>query len=165
MSEKASPPVVRTKAAGRVSDTLERFAEFYKKNNPGFECRWIFDPQHKPELSAKMGRLATGYKTIFFKDLGNAEELQALGMSGKPDDEIRVADVVLMGIPAALKQAAEKENVLRAQEQARSVDRAYHDALNAANAGLPERHRSRAIGRSVIEEREFEFDIEQREGE
>jgi hypothetical protein len=163
MNQRFSPPVVRTRSAGRVSETLEKFAELYKKTNPGMDCRYVFDPQNKPELSGKMARLAMGYRPVFFKDLGDGAELQLLGFAGSADQEVRVADTVLMGIAASDKREMEQENVDRAMEQTRSIDRNYHSAMDAVNEKLSEQHRSRPIGRSVIEEREFEFDYEQRE--
>lgn len=163
MSE-ARIPMVKTRRAGRVTTSLETLAEAYRKNNAEMDCRYVYDPQHKPELSNVLSRLSQGYAPVKGKDLG-AEMMERASL--KEEDTVRVADLVLMGIPAAEKRELEKEIAEANQEQIRSIDRNFREAIEgiAVEGRDGSTHRSRAVGRSVIEEKEFEFDYTQRTGE
>ncbi len=152
---------VRTRPAGRVSQTLETLAAAYREANPGRDCRWVYDPKTKPELSNVMSRTAEGYSKVLPSELGN------LNMPGLDleEREVRVADVILMGVDERLRQELMRDRANLAVEQAKTIDRNYYSAIEAAGAGLDDRHKPRPRGRSVIEEREHTYDVEQRTGE
>lgn len=158
-----SPPAVRARKAGRVSDTLEHFAEVYRKENPQMDCRYVYDPEHKKDLSNVMARMAEGYRKVKVLDLGEGFNAEDLGMGDS--DDIRVGDLVLMGIGKEEREAllAEKERL--AKEQRELIDSQFQGAMASANEGLSQKHRARPIGSSMIEEREFSFDYTQKESE
>lgn len=170
MSDRVAPRISARKR-GRVTNTLEMFATQFKKNNPEKDCRWIYDPISKPELSGVMGRMAQGYRVVYGKDLGDETMLEVSGL--KADEKIRVGDVVLMGVPIAVRDELREDNRMAAAEQLSKIDQDFYQNIQSIDKGgkesadtnLESRHRPRPIGRSVIEEREFEFDIEQRTGE
>lgn len=155
-------PKVRTQTPGRVSSTLEKIADAYRNEHPQMEPRWIYDPAHKPELSGTTGRLAMGYQSVTWGELAGTP-LPRPPKAGD-DDPVRVADVVLMAISSEEKREIERENAERAAEQLRSVDRDYYEAIESLGDNLAEVHKPRPRGRAVIEEREFSFDYEQKEG-
>lgn len=151
-------PEVRVAAKGRVSQMLDSLAEIYQKANPGRGCRWVYSPLHKPELSHVLGRRAEGYQPVMAKELG--EDIP--GMNS--EEQVRIADTILMSIEKEVQEAIQAELNERAAEQARAVDRAFYEAQDEVEAAAPggEVHRSKARGRAVIEERSLEYDEEQR---
>ena len=157
-SDEPRVPEVTVASKGRVGQMLDSLADMYKKENPGRGCRWVYSPLHKPELSHVLGRMAQGYQSVLVTELGNAIP----GM--KEEEEVRISDLVLMSIPAAIQKQIQAELNERAAEQARAVDRAFYEEQDKVEAEAPggEVHRSPARGRAVIEERTLEYDEEQR---
>lgn len=155
-------PVVRTRSRGQVSSVLHRYADEYREKHPGREVRYVYDPVHKPELSGVLGRQAMGYEKVTLGDIG---------MASTSDEEVkpvRVGDLILMSVDKETRDEAKKELRDRATEQRLSVDRSYRDAIDQAaeDAGAQKlghsREPMRPIGRASIDEREKEYEFEQR---
>lgn len=171
-TEEQRIPRVSTRKRGRVNNTLERIAQVFIENNPGWTCRWTYDPTHKPELSKVMSKMAEGYRCVKSEELQDEEAVELLGL--EEGARVRVADVVLMKISA--EDAAEIKADVRqtADDQRNKIDREYYANINAISMGgedednpnrrLDARHKPRPMGRAVIEEREFEYDLEQPTG-
>jgi hypothetical protein len=152
-------PQIRAGRRGRVSTSLESIAERWREAHPSQDCRWIYDPPSKPELSNLDSRAADGYRPV------TRGELDPSTPPARRDEYVRIADVVFCTIPGEAKRSLEQERVDLAREQALSVDRKYHEEISQLGAGMSEKHRPKGLGRVVIEEREFEYDREQRTGE
>lgn len=161
--KKEAPAVVRVRSRGQVSQALERFAEMYRNNYPERDVRYVYDPTHKPELSGIMGRQALGYQIVTYGELGLVDEKEGVA----EDQTVRVGDLVLMSVDKDTKQALRDEREELARDQMKKVNREfYHEVEEEARKRTPRDHSgpgSRPIGRAVIEERSFEYDIEQRE--
>ncbi len=155
-SERRNPPVVRARQAGKVSGTLESIAELFRKNNPGRVPRWVYDPKHRPDLSNVLSRLSSGYRKVEIDELGDeAPDLRSEG-------EVRVGDLILMSISQEDRLELEKEMARRNEEQKKSVERSFYEAIDSIHVDKQtERTRARPRGRSVIEEKEFIFNVEQ----
>lgn len=158
-----SAPNVRVRSRGQVSGILEMYAAAYRKRYPERAVRYVYDPEHRKELSGVLGRMAQGYQLVTFGELD-------LGVAGfKDEDTVRVSDLVLMSIPAEEKEELVAERQSYATEQRRSVEREYYQKIEqAANENSNPNHTrpgATPIGRASIQEREFEYDIEQRSGD
>lgn len=153
-------PVVRVSSRGQVSQALERLAAMYREQFPEREVRYVYDPTHKPELSGVMGREASGYELVYYRELGE-------GVKEDPEKVVRVGDLVLMSIEADKKQALRDERAEWARSRAEAVQRKfYEEAQIAAKSGTPSHHSGpaiRAIGSAKIEEKVHEYDVQQRE--
>jgi hypothetical protein len=161
MRGELAPIRVKAAPAGRISMTLESIAAAFKGANSGTDCRWVYDPHTKPELSNVTSRQADGYVIVRAKDLG-----PDIPHGMEPDQPIRVADTVLMAIPEKAKMLLEKERSDSAKDAIQSIDRTYYQAIEEMEIpGAESKHRPSPIGRTVIEEREFQYDVEQRTGE
>lgn len=167
-----SVPRVTARRAGRVTTTLNTLADAYRSANPSMDCRWVYDPVHKPELSGVMGRMAEGYRKVYGKDLTNGEVTEAIGL--KPDEPIRVGDSVLMGITRVERSELKSQVDEYARDAVQSIDHKFYAAIEGIKEGglvdgeaspLSDKHRPKPMGRSIIEEREFEFDYTQKTGE
>lgn len=160
MSKKNKPPAVRTRSRGQVSSTLSRFATMYRERYPDRRVRWVYDPEHKPELSGVLGRQSQGYEMVTKK------HIEVASTSDEEDQPVRVGDLVLMSIDKESKDAVRKENRLRAEEQRKGVDRKYREQIKevaeAAEAKDHSRAPMRPVGRASIIEKEKEYEIEQR---
>lgn len=158
---KKKTPSIRVKARGRISGLMDQLGEAYRKRHSDRDCRWVYAPTHKPELSNVLSRRAQGYEEVCICDLPEAEGLMA-GLS--PDDVVRVADTVLMSIEAELREMFKKELHSDAVEQGNRVERKYYEELRAAEeeAKAGGKHIATPRGRVVIEEKELEYEYEQR---
>ena len=154
-------PSITVKARGRINSVLDQLGQLYRERNLDRDCRWVYAPTHKPELSNVLGRRASGYIEVTLKDLPEAKDL----MQGlNPDDVVRVGDLVLMSIEAELREIFKKEAHDAAAEQGSRVGRAYYEKLMEEERAGPDGkvHRATGKGAVTIEEKEFEYDIEQR---
>lgn len=152
------PPRVEVRNRGKVSATLEGIAEEFQKDNPELKCRWVYSPEHKPDLSNVIGRKAQGYRVVVGKDSSMATEMLGL----EPDEKVRVGDVILMAIPLDEYREIEADLRARAEAEKDRVSHEYYEATERiATAGMRPEHKPRPRGRAVIEERDFEFEVEQ----
>lgn len=162
MAERA-PKRIRARSRGRVTSTLEVYAERYRERFPERDCRWVYDPTHRPELSNVMSREADGYERVTLGDLGMDENPE---QSGKL---VRVSDLILMGIDKELRMELAQERDQLARDQREMIQREFYDSTEkSAAAAHKEGHArppSRPIGSVSIEEKEFEYDVEQRQGD
>ncbi len=157
MSPKSDIPKVTVAGRGRINSMMNRLASMYVELNPDRAVRWVYSPMHRPELSTVLGRRAQGFAPVLVEDLH--EEIPGM----KPDEEVRVGDLILMSIEKEARDEMRAELKERALEQARSVDRAYYDSLTAETVSPSgEVHRARPRGRSVIEELEHSYELKQR---
>jgi len=160
----AKSPSINVRARGRINAVLDQLGQLYKEKYPDRDCRWVYAPTHKPELSNVLGRRAQGYVEVKLGELEDAGDLMpGLG----PDDVVRVADVVLMSIEAEVRDMFKEDLHEAAKEQGERVGRKYYEALMEEEAMGPGGTRHVAVGRgqASIEEREFEYEIEQRTSE
>lgn len=159
---KKEAPVVRVRSRGQISGTLERFAAMYEQRYPEKATRYVYDPSHKPELSGVMGRQAMGYEVVTWGEIGIVGDDRR-----KEEDPVRVGDLVLMGVDKEIKEKLRAERRQWAKDQTESVQRKFYEEIEKeAESKTPGHHRSpvaRPLGRAVIEERDFEYDIQQRE--
>jgi hypothetical protein len=154
-------PSITVKARGRINSVLDQLGALYRGRNPDRDCRWVYAPTHKPELSNVLGRRASGYVEVRLVDLPEAKDL----MQGlNPDDVVRVGDLVLMSIEAELREIYKKEAHDTAAEQGSRVGRKYYESLmNEERAGPDGKaHKATGKGAVTIEEKTFEYDVEQR---
>lgn len=154
-------PLVRTKASGKVNRVLEGLAQMFKDNNPTVDCRWVYHPEHKKELSNVIARRSEGYQHVQMDELGDGVRDLVDG------DEVRVGDVVLMKISRVERGELKDELAERALDQSRSVESSFHESIAGTQVYGPDgrRHEARPRGSARIEEREFEIDQEQRTSE
>ena len=166
LSQKPQPraervPSVRTRHPGKVNRILEGIAQMFKGNNPTMDCRWVYHPEHKKELSNVIARKYEGYQHVEMSDLGeDAADL----VDG---DEVRVGDVVLMKISLIERGELFDELNTRAREQSESVEGNFYEDQKGVHVTGPDgqTHEARARGHTRIEEREFTIDREQRTSE
>ena len=162
--ETAKRPSVRVRARGRVSSLMDQLGELYRSQHEGRDCRWVYAPSHKPELSNVMSRRAQGYVEVTFTELPEATDLmRGLG----PDDAVRVGDVILMSIEAELRDIFKQELQEDALEQGKRVERSYYDEISKLEDMGPDgkAHRSTPRGSVDISVKELEFEYEQRTSE
>lgn len=161
MANRKQPPVVRARSRGQISGALERYAGLYRRQYPDREVRYVYDPEHKPELSGILARQASGYEIV------TNGEIEATGRGLKADDPVRVGDLVLMSIPKEEKEREEAYRHSQAKEQLKRVDRDfYHEVGEAGNSAQKPGHKGppmRPVGSSKTEERELTYEVEQRE--
>lgn len=151
-------PHIRMKAAGKVDRTLEGIASLFRGNNPGMTCRWVYHPEHKGELSNILSRRAEGYSMVGTDELG--ADAKGLLLS---DDEVRVADVVLMKISIVEQKELRDELAAMALDQTRSVNEKFHEAVSETVAGgVDTEHHGQPRGKVTIQERTHEYDFDQR---
>ena len=159
-------PSIRVRAKGRISGLLDQLGASYRERFPDRDCRWVYAPTHKPELSNTLSRRASGYVDVCIVDLPEAGDLMP-GLS--PDDVVRVGDVVLMSIEAELRKIFADEAHEDAMEQGKRVEREYHEGIDRLGdeAGKDSRgHRYvRPRGHASVEVKEHEYEYEQRSGE
>lgn len=154
-------PRVRVRNRGVVSGSLDGFAERYREQFPDRDCRWAYDPGHKPELSTLMAREADGYRLVRWEELG---------LDGKKEGEsVRVADLVMVSISKREKMAIVADKMAAAREQRERVQREfYEEQEKQASANKPDHHARNPIkpmGSVSIIEKEHQYDVEQRGGE
>lgn len=154
-------PRVRTRHPGKVNRILEGLAQMFKDHNGEWDCRWVYHPEHKKELSNVIARKSEGYQHVALTDLGDDITDFIDG------DEVRVGDVVLMKISRVEREELKEELAERAQEQSNSIDSGFYEEVEGVETRSKsgEVHRARPRGRTVIEERDLEIDQEQRSSE
>jgi hypothetical protein len=125
------------------------------------DCRFVYDPPTRKELSNVSGRLADGYRVVRVKDLGS----EAPPGMNDPEEIVRVSDVILMCVSKQERLEMQQEKVDLAQDQMKQVDRKFHDALKSmeVEGAKTERHRPRPVGRASITEVDYEYERLQRE--
>jgi len=148
-------PQVDSKKAGHVGKTLEGIALAYKQKHPDRECRWVYSPLHRGELSNVMTKRSQGYKPVMVKDVGMLDGFN-------PEDQMRVGDLVLMAIHQETHKKLEEEVKERADEQLKQVEREYYDQIQNLDVRDGQDPRMRPAGRAVIEERDHEYEHKQR---
>lgn len=162
--KKPAVPKVRARNRGTITSTLERYREAYVAQHPGKMARYVYHPEHKPELSKVLERQAAGYQLVKFGHLGI--ELPE-GIS--KDANVRVADLVLMSVDKEVAQQLAAENLRNAQQQMTSVQSKYYSDIEQVAEGHrnPEHQRpgARPIGSAAIATKDFEYNIEQRGGD
>lgn len=150
-------PNIRVRSKGRINGMLEHLGEMFRKNNPGWDCRWVYSPSHRPELTNVIARKAEGYQDVYAKELG----IEVPGIHA--DEVVRVGDVILMKLPAEEREAKKQELAEAAQDAAKSVDRRFYESIEEISTpGMTEEHRPRPRGRSVIEERDHHYEVDQK---
>lgn len=154
-ARKAAAPVTRVKSAGRINRRLEQLADLYTALNPGRAVRWVYDPQHKPDMSNLLSRQIDGYEIILVKDLG--ESIALPGM--KPDEPARVGDTVMMSIAEDVVKSMRADLDQAASDEMTRVETEFHDAIDeVTHVKGGKEYRTRPMGRSIIEE--VERDVE-----
>lgn len=157
--KRPNPPHTKVKSAGKVSRRLETLAAKYKQNNPGRDCRWVFNPTHKPELSNVLDRTIDGYQQVKVSELG--EDIAALLPGLKSEDLVQVGDLALMSIDADVRAGFQRDLAKAAREELSRVNEEfYHTVEEEMAKGVAPEHRARPRGRSVIEEVEREIDVD-----
>lgn len=149
-------PLVNVRSAGKISQTLEGVAKEFRRLYPDQECRWVFHSMSKPELSNVIGRMAEGYSIVnpeAFKD-------SPYPISAFIDEKkhIRLADTVLMKIPAAQRDANRTERQRMANEQLSQVQEKFRHGISQTREG---RHSAEARGGLKFEERDHDLSYEQ----
>jgi hypothetical protein len=149
-------PRVTVASRGKISQTLEGVANAYRKKFPDRDCRWVFHSVRKPELSNVMSRNAEGYSLVKAEDLKDTEV--PIGNFVDAEGLIRVADVVLMGIPAGQRAVNARERQRLADAQINRVSDAFNAAMESVKQGS---HRSEARGAVKMQVKEHNLDYEQ----
>lgn len=150
-------PLVSTSNSGRINTMMDNLSNMYESQNSGMKCRWVYSPEHRSDLSNVLTRRAQGYLPVVLKDMG-----QDIPGFIKPDDPIRVGDVVLMGVATEVAELLKSEIAERARNQVDAVEAGYYESTESMSDGHRGEHRARPRGRSVIEERDLVVDQEQR---
>lgn len=152
---KATAPVTRVKSAGRINKRLEQLADLYTAKHPGRIVRWVYDPQHKPDMSNVLSRQIDGYEVILVKDLGDAVALPGM----KPDEPARVGDTIMMSIAEDVVKGMRADLDKAASDEMTRVEQEFHTSIEEVShvKGGKEYH-TRPMGRSLIEE--VERDVE-----
>ena len=151
-------PEVRSTVPGKVNRTLEGLGERYKTLFPDRDCRWVYSPQHRPELSNVIARKAEGYRKVKTEEIDmDLEDLES-------GDNVRVGDVILMSIPREEREGLIAERQEIADEQTRSTERSYYEeseAMFAEARTQGDESSGRPKGRSKTEVRTLEYDVNQ----
>lgn len=137
---------------------MRQLADLYLENSEGKDVRWVYSPQHKPDLSNVLSRQADGYRLVKVEDLG--EDLEHIVPGLEPDEPVRVGDVVLMSIAADVRQGIFAELQARAVAERDRVEENFYAAIEEIEASKDE-YQPRARGRSVIEEVEREVEVDE----
>ena len=147
-------PKVTSSSRGKISATLEGVADEYKRLYPDLEVRWVFHSARKPELSNVISRMAEGYSMVDPKDFK--------GYPIEPfideKDSVRLADVVLMKIPAGQRKVNRIERQRLADSQLSQVKEGFHDAMSQVSAG---RHQATPRGGIKLEEKDHDLNYTQ----
>jgi hypothetical protein len=143
---------------GRMNRRMKQLSDLYIGQNPGKATRWVYSPAHKPDLSNVLSRQADGYQVVYNKDLGSDFAASLPGL--KPEEPVRIGDVVLMSIAAEVQKAFQAELDQLAKGEMQRVEQEFHHSIeDIGGPGLNDRYRARPRGRSVIEEVERTMDV------
>lgn len=155
-------PRVNVRRRGKISITLEMLASEFEEKNPGLKTRWVYSPEHKPELANVISRKAQGYRTVVGSDHPEAQDLLNLD----DDQPVRNGDLILMAIPKEEHRMLEAELREIAEAEKDRINHEFYENVEAITTkDMRPEHKPRPRGRAVIEERDFEFDIEQTSAE
>lgn len=150
--EKKKAPSITVNARGRIGKLLETLAKLYEASHEGRSVRWVYAPEHKPDLSNVMEMRMEGYEIVRVEDL-DADDLM---FGRESSDVVRVGDVVLMSTDADNKMARIEENMEQARDQRKLIEREFYEeqerAEVAARGGGT--HRASPRGRVTVEDRE-----------
>lgn len=154
-------PSITVNAKGRIGKLLERLAKFYEAAHPGRAVRWVYAPEHKPDLSNVLERKMDGYELVRVEDL-KADDL----LYDRPEDDlVRVGDLVLMSTTAQNKMERVKENEEAARNQRAQVERAFYEEQEKAevrSSATGDIHRAKPRGRATVREAEVDLNRDQR---
>lgn len=157
----SAPKRVRVRNRGQVTSTLERYGAAYRERYPERDCRYVYDPQHKQELSGVISRQADGYEIVTMGEIG-------LGGPEKEGQTVRVGDLVLMSIDKEARQELIEAREQLSRDQLETVQRSFYDAQEAlATEAMKEgmsKPPMKPMGSVLISEKQFEYDIDQRTG-
>ena len=156
--EKAKAPHTRVRSGGKVGRRLKTLADMYIAKHPDQDVRFVYSPEHKPELSNVTSRHIDGYRMCYVKDLGDDVAEMLPGM--KADDPVRVGDVVMMAIAASIRQDIQAGLDDPAAEEMDRVQEEFYSAVEEIELkkGMRSEYRARPRGVSITEhvEREVE---------
>ena len=156
--KKAKAPLTRVRSGGKVGQRLKMLADMYLRTRPEEDVRFVYSPEHKPELSNVTSRHIDGYRMVYVKDLGVDVDEMLPGM--KPDDPVRVGDVVMMAIAASIRQEIQAGLDDSAAEEMDRVQEEFYSAVEEIELkkGMRSEYRARPRGVSITEhvEREVE---------
>jgi hypothetical protein len=150
-----APPAVKVKSRGKVNRRLELLAHKFRAGHPKERARFVYHPSHKPDLSNVLDRQIDGYRLVRVKELGDDIEESLPGL--KPDDLVKVGDVVMMAIDEDTYAANQAEHADRAKEELSRVDQRYYESIEEIEA--KDEHKPRPRGSSYIEFVDKEVDV------
>lgn len=148
-----TPPTTRVRSAGRVSKNMDGLGDIYRSKNPDMDVRWVYDPQHRPELSNVTARQVEGYVLVYGREFeGENFQLDA-------DKPVRHGDTVLMAMPRELRDQLMQDRAEVAKEELKSIDRNFYESIDSipSQTGDP-KHKARPRGSTTIQEKTVEFD-------
>lgn len=157
--KKAKAPVTRVRSGGKVGRRLKLLADMYIARHPEYGVRFVYSPEHKPELSNVTSRHIDGYRLCYVKDLGDEASEMLPGM--KPEDIVRVGDVVMMAVEEAIRQEMREDLDRATAEEMSRVQEEFYDAVDEMKlqSGMRDEYRARPRGSSVTEAVEREVDV------
>lgn len=147
-------PRVSVSSRGKIGATLENIANELKSRQPDQEVRWVFHSARKPELSNIVSRMAEGYTIV------ERSEFDGYPIDAFVDEKghIRVADTVLMKIPAGQLAVNVEARQRLADAQIDMVKEGFQVAMETARAG---QHKAAARGAVKLESRDHNLDYVQ----
>lgn len=150
-------PNVRTRRRQRVNSLMDHLANAYRESHEGRDIRYVYHSQTDPSKSNVISRQMDGYQLVKVKDLP-----EDIGQSmGEPEDLVRVGDVVLMSISVEQKKEIRDDIHDAALESFQQVEEDYYAAIEETQGGRKAEYRSRARGKVDVEQREFEYEVDQ----
>lgn len=142
---------------GKTNRQLQLLSDMFKARSEGQATRWVYSPTHKPELSNVVSRQVDGYRIVRNDELGEDYVASLPGL--KPDEPVRVGDVILMCIEAHKQKEFQDELDARAMEDMQRVEEEFRQNIeDMAVPNMREEHRARPRGRSHMEEVEAEVE-------
>jgi hypothetical protein len=156
---KAKAPTTRVRSGGKVGRRLKLLADLYIEGHPGQGVRFVYSPEHKPELSNVTSRHIDGYRLCYVKDLGGDAAEMLPGM--KPEDIVRVGDVVMMAIAEDIRDEMREDLDRATAEEMGRVQEEFYDAVDEIKlrSGMRDEYKARPRGSSVTEAVEREVDV------
>lgn len=157
--KKAAAPMTRVRSGGKVGRRLKLLADMYIAKHPNQAVRFVYSPEHKPELSNITSRHIDGYRVCYVKDLGDDVGEMLPGM--KPEDSVRVGDVVMMAIAADIRQEMQADLDQATADEMGRVQEEFYDAVEEMELkkGMRPEYKARPRGVSVTEAVEREVDV------
>ena len=157
--EKAKAPHIRVRSGGKVGRRLKLLADMYIESHPEQGVRFVYSPEHKPELSNVTSRHIDGYRLCYVRDLGDAVGEMLPGMKG--DDIVRVGDVVMMAVDEAVRQEMREELDTATADEMGRVQEEFYEAVDEMElkTGMRDEYRARPRGVSITEAVEREVNV------